>query len=42
MRICPLDGCKAKRGMCIHDKMMIALGLVGVAAAFAHFGLNLV
>lgn len=40
-KMCPMDGCKAKRGLCIHDKMMIALGAIGIAAAVGHWGLQL-
>jgi hypothetical protein len=39
--MCPIDGCKAKKGLCIHDKLMIAMGTVLVALAGAHWGLNL-
>lgn len=40
-KLCPIDGCKAKHGLCIHDKMMIAMALMGSMAAFAHWGLRL-
>ena len=39
--MCPIDGCKAKKGLCIHDRLMIAMGGVMVALAGAHWGLNL-
>ncbi len=37
---CPIDGCKAKKGMCIHDKLMMAMVLLVVVAA-GHWGLHL-
>jgi hypothetical protein len=39
--ICPIDGCRKKQGMCIHDKLMVVM--VGVLAllAGAHWGLDL-
>jgi hypothetical protein len=40
-KICPIDGCRAKPGLCIHDKMMIGMGLLAVLAAGAHWGLHL-
>lgn len=40
-KMCPIDGCKAKKGLCIHDKIMIAMGLLVAVGSFAHFGLGL-
>ncbi|GAB4202384.1 MAG: hypothetical protein OHK0013_15600 [Sandaracinaceae bacterium] len=40
-KMCPLDGCKAERGLCIHDKMMIGMAVLGVLLAGAHWGLHL-
>lgn len=40
--MCPMDGCKAKKGLCIHDKMMIAGGVLFMVFAVAHWGLNLI
>lgn len=39
--ICPIDGCRKKAGMCIHDKLMIAMGAMMALAAVAHWGLHL-
>ena len=41
-KMCPIDGCKAKKGLCIHDKLMIVMG--GMFAAFAglHWGLHVI
>jgi len=39
--MCPLDGCRQTRGLCNHDKLMIAMVVVAVAAAIAHWGLGL-
>jgi hypothetical protein len=41
-KMCPMNGCHEKHGMCIHDKMMIAMGLMGLAGAIAHWGLHLI
>jgi len=40
--MCPLDGCKKKKGLCIHDKMMIVMGVVGMVLAGAHWGLHII
>jgi hypothetical protein len=32
-KICPLEGCKDKEGMCIHDKIMVAVVLIAFIAA---------
>lgn len=41
-KMCPIAGCKAKSGMCIHDKMMIGMGVMMVLGVIAHWGLHLV
>ncbi len=38
--MCPIDGCKAKQGLCIHDKLMIVMGVMLLALAIAHWGLG--
>ncbi len=35
-KMCPLDGCKAKSGLCIHDKMMIGASIFAVLALAAY------
>lgn len=40
-KMCPIDGCRAKSGLCIHDKMMIGMGFVGLCGSLFHFGLRL-
>ncbi len=40
--MCPMSGCKAKSGMCIHDKLMLLVGVAAMAGAIAHWGLHLV
>lgn len=40
--MCPIDGCKAKKGLCVHEKLMILMAVVMMAAAGAHWGLHLV
>ncbi len=39
-KVCPMNGCRAKPGLCIHDKMMIVMGLLGAAGALGHWGLG--
>lgn len=41
-KICPIDGCKTKQGLCIHDKVMILMGVMFGAYAVAHWGLHVV
>lgn len=38
--VCSMQGCKAKAGMCIHDKMMLMLVGLGALAAAGHWGLG--
>lgn len=33
--ICPMENCKQKQGMCIHDKMLVAIVAVVVIAGGA-------
>ncbi|MDO9214716.1 MAG: hypothetical protein Q8Q54_15515 [Methylococcales bacterium] len=35
------DSCSAKKGLCIHEKMMLGIMMVGVLAAIAHWVLKL-
>lgn len=43
--MCPMSGCKAKHGLCVHEKMMLGVGaamvVVGLLAAAGHFALGL-
>jgi hypothetical protein len=39
--MCPIDGCKAKKGLCMHDKMMIVMGVMFALVAGGHWGLHL-
>lgn len=39
--MCPIDGCKKTRGLCIHDKLMLAMGGALVLLAVARWGLHL-
>lgn len=39
-KMCPLDGCRRKKGMCIHDKIMMAMTSLGIVLAGAHWGLH--
>lgn len=38
--MCPMTGCKAKRGMCIHDKAMLVMGAMLAIVAAGHWGLH--
>jgi hypothetical protein len=40
--MCPIDGCKAKKGLCIHDKLMIAMAVMFAGYAGAHWALHLI
>jgi hypothetical protein len=40
-KMCPIGGCQAKAGLCMHDKPMIGMGVMALAAAIAHWGLGL-
>jgi hypothetical protein len=40
--MCPIDGCKAKKGLCMHDKMMILMGVLVMSLGGAHFALHLI
>ncbi len=40
-KMCPIDACQHKAGLCIHDKMMIGMGVLAVLAAVGHWGLAL-
>lgn len=32
-KMCPIDACSKKPGLCIHEKMMIGMGIVGMVVA---------
>jgi hypothetical protein len=33
--MCPIEGCKAKHGMCNHEKMMVGIAILVVVALAA-------
>lgn len=35
--MCPMDGCKQKQGMCIHEKMMMVVVVVAMSAGAFYF-----
>jgi hypothetical protein len=39
--MCPMTGCRKHQGLCIHDKLMLAMGVMFAALAGAHWGLHL-
>lgn len=40
--MCPIDGCRKKKGLCLHDKMMIAMGAMGILFIVGRWGLHLI
>jgi len=35
--MCPLEGCKQKQGMCVHEKVMLAMIILAVIASVAFY-----
>lgn len=35
--MCPLEGCKQKQGMCVHDKMMLVMIILAVIAGVVFY-----
>ncbi len=35
--MCPLEGCKQKHGMCVHEKMMMVIVVLAVIAGAIFF-----
>ncbi len=35
--MCPMEGCKAKRGMCIHEKMMMFVVIMAAAGGLVYW-----
>ncbi len=35
--MCPMEGCKQKRGMCIHEKMMLAVVIMVAAGGLVFY-----
>ena len=35
--MCSMEGCKQKQGMCIHEKMMMAIVVVAMIAGAIYF-----
>jgi hypothetical protein len=36
--MCPIDGCKKKKGLCIHDWMMLGMVALMMTAATLRYG----
>jgi hypothetical protein len=36
-KMCPLNGCKSCQGLCIHDKLMMASGVLVVLAVLVRY-----
>lgn len=39
--MCPIDGCRGKKGMCVHDKIMVGMGVMAMGFAALHWGLGI-
>lgn len=39
--MCPMDGCKMSKGLCVHEKLMLGMGGLAMLMAAAHWGLHL-
>ncbi len=39
--MCKMDSCVAKKGMCVHEKMMMGIVILGGLAAAGHWALHL-
>lgn len=35
--MCPMEGCKQKQGMCVHDKMMLVMIILAVIAGLVFY-----
>jgi len=35
--MCPLEGCKQKQGMCVHDKIMLVMIILAVIAGLVFY-----
>ncbi len=35
--MCPMEGCKQKHGMCVHEKMMMAIAVMAAIAGAIFF-----
>ena len=35
--MCPLEGCKQKQGMCVHEKMMVVMVILAVVAGLVFY-----
>ncbi len=35
--MCPMEGCKQKPGMCIHEKMMLAVAILAAAGGLVFY-----
>lgn len=39
-KMCPIDGCKAQKGMCGHEKAMVAMGVIMVLMVLGYAGFS--
>lgn len=37
LKMCPMEGCKQKQGMCVHDKMMLVMIILAVIAGLVFY-----
>ncbi len=40
-QMCSMNGCKEKKGMCGHEKMMMLIVVVGAIGGLGHWALHL-
>lgn len=40
--MCPIGGCKAKKGLCIHEKLMILMAVLVMGFGGARYVLHLI
>ena len=40
-KMCPMDGCKAQKGMCGHEKAMVAMAVIIVLLVGGYVGFSL-
>jgi hypothetical protein len=41
-KMCPINGCQAKQGLCSHDKLMIVMGMAALLFAGLRWGLHVI
>jgi len=39
-KMCPLDGCHDRKGLCVHEKLMIGMGVLAMLTLVLYFSLG--